>query len=539
VTAATIARAAVVLAALASAPAQEARDAQESPFVVDRKPDESDPFFEKGEIPRLRFEVDEEELAKLRADPRAYVHAKLKENEKTVYPDVALKLKGAAGSFRELDDKPAFTVNVDKFERKQEFHGLEKFHLNNSVQDGTYLHEWLCSLLMAGAGVPAPRVTHARVWLNGRDLGLYVLKEAFDEELAKRHFKQDDGNLYDGGFCHEIDAGLEKDDGKGPDDGSDLRALADACREGDPVLRWQRIEERLDVEAFLTFVAMELMVGHWDGYSNNANNYRVYFAGKKGRAYFLPHGMDQVFGDPEAAILEYPTALVADAVLRNPAWRARFRKRISELLPLFAAKEKLLPKLKPVQKRLAAAAKTVDGALAGSLDAAWGDLESRLVEREKSLREQAKRPEPKTLELDGKGRAKVLGFKENVEAGDAKVEPTTHAGRRAYAIECGAEPCAASWRRKVMLPKGKWIFEASVATHGCATVDGGPSGGALLRISGSDRGGGVVGDASWQPIRFGFEVAEETRLVELVAELHAAKGKCWFDVNGMRLTKLP
>ena len=525
----TIARAAVVLAALV---------AQESPFVGERKPDESDPFFERGEIPRLRIEIDEEELAKLRADARTYVHAKLKENERTVYPDVAIKLKGAAGSFRELDDKPAFTVNVDKFEKKQAFHGLEKFHLNNSVQDGTYCHEWLCSLLMAGAGIPAPRVTHARVWLNGRDLGLYVLKEAFDEELAKRHFKAGDGNLYDGGFCNEIDGGLEKDDGKGPDDGSDLRALADACREGDPVLRWQRIEERLDVDAFLSFVAMELMVGHWDGYSQNANNYRVYFAGKKGRAYFLPHGMDQVFGDAEAAILDYPTALVADAVLRNPAWRARFRKRISELLPLFAAKS-LLSKLKPVQKRVEAAAKTVDGELAGSLDAAWGDLENRLVEREKSLRDQAKRPEPKTIELDAKGRAKVLGFKEHVEAGDVTIEPSTHAGRRAYAIECGAEPCVASWRRKVMLPRGRWIFEANVATNGCAAVDGGPGGGALLRISGADRGGGVVGDASWQAIRFGFEVAEETRLVELVAELHAAKGRCWFDVNGMRLTKLP
>lgn len=525
-------------------PAQDGAPVAPADVFVDvlskeRKPDESDDFFGKGEIPRLKFEVDEAELAKLRADPRAYVHARLKENEKTVYADVGIKLKGAAGSFRDLDDKPAFTVNVDKFARKERFHGLAKFHLNNSVQDGTFLHEFIGSLLMAQAGVPAARVTHARVWLNGRDLGLYVLKESFDSDLIRRHFKSDNGNLYDGGFCNEIDAGLQKDDGKGADDGADLRALADACRDPDPNARWRRIEERLDVEAFLTFVAMELMVGHWDGYANNANNYRVYFAGKKGRAYFLPHGMDQVFGDPDASVLEYPTALVADAVLRNPVWRARFRKRLLELVPLFNLKEKLLPRLKPAMKRVEAAARTVDAALPGALDGAWNDLENRLLAREKALKEQVKRPEPKTLELDSNGRARLLGFAENVEAGDAALDPTTNDGKRAYRIECGAEPCAASWRKKVMLPQGRWRFEANVKCDDVAPIEGSPASGALLRIGGAERKGGIVGACGWTTIRFDFEVAEATRLVELIAELHAASGRCWFDVSGMKMSKLP
>ena len=430
-------------------------------------------------------------------------------------------------------------VQLLQRERLCAFHGLEKFHLNNSVQDGTYLHEFVCSTLMALAGVPAPRVTHARVWLNGRDLGLYVLKESFDQKLVQRHFRDDNGNLYDGGFCHEIDAGLEKDDGKGPDDASDLRALADACRDPDPAARWQRIEQLLDVEAFLTFVAMELMVGHWDGYSNNANNYRVYFAGKPGRAYFLPHGMDQVFQDPDSSVLEYPTTLVSDAVLRNPAWRARFRKRLAELVPIFNVKDKLLAKLKPVQKKVEAAAKSIDGGVAGSLDGAWKDLQNRLEAREKSLRDQVKRPEPKTLEVDSKGRAKLLGFAAHVEAGNATVEPTTHAGKRAYAIECGSEPCAASWRKKVMLAQGKWRFEADVKCDEIEPIAGAATSGAQLRIAGAQSRGGVLGSCGWQVITFDFEVAEASRLVELIAELTATSGRCFFDVKDMRVIKLP
>src|SRR5688500_11917603 len=59
----------------------------------------------------------------------------------TVYTNVAIHIKGAAGSFRPFDDRPALTLNFDKFARGQRFHGLQKLSLNNSVQDPTFLNE--------------------------------------------------------------------------------------------------------------------------------------------------------------------------------------------------------------------------------------------------------------------------------------------------------------------------------------------------------------------------------------------------------------
>ncbi len=508
-------------------------------FAKPGKPDESDAFFDKGEIPRLKLEVDKEELAKLRADPRHYVRATLRENEKTVFEDVAIKLKGAAGSFRDLDDKPGFTVNVTKYDDHRAFHDLEKFHLNNSVQDDTYLDEYLASELMKAAGVPAPRITHARVWFNGRDLGLYVFKEGFDKQLMQRHFKKASGNLYDGGFCHEIDDGLEKDEGKGPDDGSDLKALAEACREPDPAQRWQLIEQRLDVDAFLTFTAMELCIGHWDGYSINTNNYRLYVEPQTKRAYFIPHGMDQLFQDPEASVLEYPNALVGEAVMRNPEWRARYRKRITELLPLFAVKEKLLPKVKAAQKRLEPVVKGLDGAAGGDYPGRVKGLVERLELREKSLKEQSKKPEPKTLEFDGKGIARLTGFVANRESGDARLEQTTHANKRAYGIDSGNYPGATSWRKKVKLAKGRYVFEASAKLQKVVLFDGNLNSGVQLRIAGSDRHVGLDGTSSWQKIQFEFEVLEETRLVELMAELCAMGGNAYFELSSLKLVKVP
>src|SRR4029079_9819814 len=181
--------------------------------------------------------------------------------------------------------------------------------------------ELICSELFLAAGVPTPRTTHARVWLNGRDLGLYVLKEGFDKTFLKRHFKDPTGNLYDGGFVQDIDADLEKDAGEGPDDRSDLKSLVAATRESDSAKRFEKLEALVDIDQFLTFTALELMCSHWDGYVNNRNNYRVYFDPTGKRFHFFPHGMDQMFGDPNASVLQTPGALVAQAIMLNPEWR--------------------------------------------------------------------------------------------------------------------------------------------------------------------------------------------------------------------------
>jgi len=210
-----------------------------------RTPDASDTFFSKGAIPELRIQISDEQLEKLKSENRKYVRCTIVENRRTTFRDVGIKLKGAAGSFREFDDRPALTLNAGKFYRGQSFHALSKFHLNNSVQDETYIHEWLCEELFRAAGIPAPRVTHARVWLNDRDVGLYVLKEGFDRTFLKRHFDDPNGNLYDGGFLQDVDQDLEKDSGEGPDDHSDLKQLLEACREQDPGERHRKLEEVL------------------------------------------------------------------------------------------------------------------------------------------------------------------------------------------------------------------------------------------------------------------------------------------------------
>jgi hypothetical protein len=387
-----------------------------------RVTDASDPFFDKGAIPQLRIEVEKSQLEKLNAEPRTYVKATIEENGRTTYKNVALKLKGAAGSYRDWGDRPALTLNMSKFNKEGQFHDLAKLHLNNSVQDDTYLSELICSELFRKAGVPAPRVTHARVWLNGRDVGLYVLKEGFDERFLKRYFADATGNLYDGGFVQDLDADLEKDSGDGPVDHSDLRAITTANSLEDPTARWQALEKLVDLDAFLTLMAMERMTCHWDGYANNVNNYRLYFDPTTKRACFFPHGMDQMFGDPGMGLFDHARPMLSAAVMQNNAWRKRYRQRIEKFLPLFSPADPLLKRVDEIALRLQPVLKAIDSTAATEHAQRVKEYKERLVARAENLRAQFAEPEPQVLAFDKANSAALPDWYESPETEDAQVQ---------------------------------------------------------------------------------------------------------------------
>jgi spore coat protein CotH len=243
------------------------------------------------------------------------------------YKGVAVKLKGAAGSFQGPDGKPGLTISLNKYKGAERFHGMSKFHLNNGAQDQTFLQEAIAGEMGRLAGVPVSRCTHALVAWNGRPPVLYVFKEGFTKDFFPRFFKGPPGSLYDGGFVKDIEENMEKDEGD-PKEREDIKELIAACREGDGPKRWARLEKILDVDRYVSFLAMESILCHWDGYNFNRNNYRVYFDGESKRAAFFLHGLDQPFGDANFPILRDSGAMVGQAVLSNPDWKALYRERV-------------------------------------------------------------------------------------------------------------------------------------------------------------------------------------------------------------------
>src|SRR5215213_2549271 len=81
--------------------------------LVSKKPVPALDLFEKGEIPRVRLELSDDAIERLRISPRQYVTGAVVEGARR-YTNVSIRLKGGPGSSRPLEDRPAFTVNFDQ-----------------------------------------------------------------------------------------------------------------------------------------------------------------------------------------------------------------------------------------------------------------------------------------------------------------------------------------------------------------------------------------------------------------------------------------
>src|SRR5262249_40050587 len=150
-------------------------------------------------------------------------------------------------------------------------------HLANSLQDPSYLSELICGELFRAAGVPASRVAHATVTINGRRRGMYYIKEGYDRHFRKRHFENRQGNFYDGGFLRDLDQPLQLLSGSADvKNHADLKAVVAATRERKLDERFKKLEKLLDMDKFISYLCLEIITCDWDGYPLNRNNYRIY-----------------------------------------------------------------------------------------------------------------------------------------------------------------------------------------------------------------------------------------------------------------------
>ena len=353
-------------------------------------------FFKDEKIPHVEITLEApadggSPFAALSKAPRKYVKATLTEGGKT-YPDVGVHLRGGA-SFRKIDAKAGLTFNMSKFAPEKTFHGMDKFHLCNSVQDSSYLCELLGSELFLAAGDPVARIHHVTVSINGQTRGLYYLKEGYDKYFLKRHFKNADGNFYDGGFLHDVNMGLKlvrtKADVK---NWNDLRALNAAAREKDLEQRFLKFEKLLDMDAFISAAVVSAIIWDWDGYMFNANNYRIYHHPELDKVTFIPSGFDQIFGNSGNLLnrtIGPPThGLVARAVFQTPEGRARYFKRMAEINKTMMAPEKWNKRIDELAARIEPELTKVDPKAGADYPAQLKRIREFFADRQKGIEQQ-------------------------------------------------------------------------------------------------------------------------------------------------------
>ena len=506
------------------------------------KPPPAAELFTDDRVTTLELEVSADDMSGLRktqkfkgmGERQSYTITVREGNQ--VYPGVEMHLKGAIGSFRPIDENPALTLSFAKHGGPA-FHGLKKISLNNSVQDGALVSEKFSRELFRKAGVPAPRVGYATVRLNGRDLGVYLLVEGYNRQFLQPHFNPD-GNLYDGGLGKEIstDGTQPVNSGRAPKDQSRLKDLVAAAEEPDLDSCFRRLEAVVDMDRFVSTLALDVLINNWDGYALGRNNYRMFHDLDSNRIIFLPHGLDQTFQGAEATIVPRVPGLIARSLLQTAQGRRSYLNRLEQLVNQQFDVAAWTNRVRQISATPHAEIARRDAKKGREHDDAVTAYCAQISKRADSVRRQLagiRRP----LRWNGTEGLLLTDWKPSTAFGSAELQAGETPGAT-LEIAATHGPTIASWTTKAWLEAGRYRLEGRMKTRSVTPVRGDLQAGASLRTGNRPITSRELGDTEWKTLQFDFEVQDPLYEMTFVCELRASGGSVLFDRQSLRLHRL-
>jgi spore coat protein CotH len=245
-----------------------------------------------------------------------YYRADMQWRDLTI-PIVGVRSRGSASR---NPHKPGLKISFDQYISQKPF-GLKSIVLANGIQDPAMLKQRLGLKMFAKIGMPAPRVAHARVFVNRRYIGLYQLIEPIDKLfLARVYGKHADGVVENNGYLYEY---AWKDAYLFDYLGDDLRIYAELfepkSHETDaPAVLYGPLEDLfrtfnsvsdsqferevgrlLDLHQFARHLAVENFIAEYDGFLGHwgPNNFYLYRFQNREISQVLPWDKDMAFWD--------------------------------------------------------------------------------------------------------------------------------------------------------------------------------------------------------------------------------------------------
>jgi hypothetical protein len=307
----------------------------------------------------------------------------------------------------------------------------------------------------------------------------------------------------------------------------DIHALLAACKAPDP--RFQALSRTLDVERFVSFAAMEMLISHWDGYTMHTNNYRVYHDVSSDKMVFIPHGLDSVFRSPNLSIRPPLNSIVSRALFQTAEGEELYQRRLRSLFTSVFRLEGITNRIGEALARLRSA-----GLPSGQLhiiERQAGILRSRIALRSNRFKDALSGKDPIAFQFDPAGLVGLDGWREEFDHGDPIFDRPTEGGIPTLHVKAEGGRCRASWRTLICLERGRYSFEGRVRTENIV-------GGAGLRISGDPRNIRLSGKTPWRNLQHEFRVEDATGEVDLVCECDATEGEAWFDLGSLHVRRL-
>jgi spore coat protein CotH len=317
----------------------------------------SDELFNPDVLQRVELWLNEADWAKLKGafQENTYYPADVVWNGVTVR-NVGIRSRGLGSR---SSTKPGLRVDFDRYSSGQQFLGLKSFVLDNLTQDHTGIKETAAMRFFTRLGVPAPRETHTRLFVNGEYAGLYGLVESVDKTMMGRVFGSIGDDVQNDGYLFEYNYVLGNP-WRFLYEGSDLTpykarfAIKTNESHADSVI-WGPIEElvrlvntsatatfesavapKLDLAAFIRYIAVQNFVAQNDGFNgyDGMNNFYLYRLEKSSSHVLIAWDEDNAFLQPDFGIT---TRTDENALTRRVLETGSFRTQYFSVLSEAAA----------------------------------------------------------------------------------------------------------------------------------------------------------------------------------------------------------
>ena len=208
--------------------------------------------------------------------------------------------------------KKSFKVSFNTFESGRSYKGVEKLNLNGEHNDPSISRAKLSWDLARDIGIPAARSNHVQLYINQRFHGVYLNVEHIDEEFVEKRFGNKQGNLYKCLWPADLDylgtnPDLYKREHSGrraydlktntdQDDYSDLAHFVDVLNNTPLNDLPCELEKVFHVDNYLKAVALDILIGNWDGPIFNKNNFYLYHNVSTDKFEYIPYDLDNTLG---------------------------------------------------------------------------------------------------------------------------------------------------------------------------------------------------------------------------------------------------
>ena len=299
----------------------------------------------------------ESRKAKPPNSPYTYVDASVTING-IEFPQVGLRKKGFLGSLSTT--RPSLKIKLNHIDKKGGIDGLTNLTLNNNQQDESLMSQFMGYAMFNAAGLPAPRCAYAKVTVNGVNLGVYSHVETIRKSFLIRTFGNNKGTLYEGtvvDFYEGWEGSFEHKRGKDKPGREKIKQLIEVLKRDDQEME-AAVGELVDLNSFYTFWALEGLLGFWDGYSGDNNNFFIYLNPKTDKFHFIPWGADSLFTkfsklphqyDPRAPISVKTQGLIAHKLYQLKSGRERYAKTIMDIIEKHWNEEELLAEMARIE----------------------------------------------------------------------------------------------------------------------------------------------------------------------------------------------